>query len=90
MYRTCRCQLQLPGMSQVFRCLFQFLQSLPAFLQEVTNGLQDKAAALKTEWQVAATTSRVGAFRLRYTIEREKNALEGIGGGPVSGSNRYG
>jgi hypothetical protein len=64
--------------------------NLPSFLQEVNNGLQDKAAALKTQWQVAGTTSQVGAFRLRYTIEREKSALEGIGGGPVSGSYRYG
>jgi hypothetical protein len=64
--------------------------NLPAFLQEVNAGLQDKAAVLKTQWQVAGTTSQVGAFRLRYTIEREKNALEGIATGPVSGSYRYG
>jgi hypothetical protein len=63
---------------------------LPAFLHEVHAGLQDRAAALKTQWQVSAVSSPVGAFRLRYTVEREKSALEGIGGGPVAGNYRYG
>jgi hypothetical protein len=64
--------------------------NLPAFLREVNIGLQDKAAALKTEWRVDGKTSQIGAFRLRYIVEREKSALEGIGGGPVAGSYRYG
>ena len=45
---------------------------------------------MKRQWQVAATTAPVGAFRLRYTVEREKSALEGLGGGPVAGNFHYG
>jgi hypothetical protein len=63
---------------------------LPAFIQEVRAGLEDRAATLKSQWQVTATTSAVGAFRLRYVVEREKSALEGIGGSPVGGNFRYG
>lgn len=64
--------------------------NLPAFMLEVNIGLQDKAAVLKTQWQASGKTSQIGAFRLRYTIEREKNALEGFAAGPVSGGYRYG
>src|SRR5207247_636765 len=62
---------------------------LPVFLSEIKAALEDKAGALKTQWQVSAATAPAGAFRLRYTVEREKSALEGIGG-PVSGNFRYG
>jgi hypothetical protein len=63
---------------------------LPVFLQEIRAGLDGKAEALKSQWQVSSTTAQVGAFRLRYTVEREKSTLEGIGGGPVAGNYRYG
>jgi hypothetical protein len=62
---------------------------LPAFLQEIRGTMEDRANALKSQWEVSATTSPVGAFRLRFTVEREKSALEGIGGGPVGGHFRY-
>ncbi len=64
---------------------------LPAFMQEVRAGMEDKAVALRTQWQVTGTTAPVGAFRLRYTVERDKNALEGLGAaGPVSQGFHYG
>jgi hypothetical protein len=63
---------------------------LPTFMQEIRAGLDDKAPALKSQWEVTATTAPAGPFRLRYTVAREKNALEGLGGGPVAGNFRYG
>ena len=61
---------------------------LSTFLQEVRSRMEDNAATLKTQWQVTGTTSPSGAFRLRYTVEREKTALDGSG--PVGGNFRYG
>jgi hypothetical protein len=63
---------------------------LPAFMQEIRASLQDKVDALRVQWQVSAVTSSVGPFRLRYMVEREKNSLDTLGGGPVGGGFRYG
>jgi hypothetical protein len=63
---------------------------LPAFMQEIQATLADRAQVLKTQWHVAAVTSPVGAFRLRYLVEREKGTLESFGGGPSGGGFRYG
>jgi hypothetical protein len=64
---------------------------LPAFLHEVRTGLDDRANELKAQWQVTHTTAPVGAFRMRYTLEREKGALDALGGAaPAGGNFRYG
>ncbi len=66
---------------------------LQAFLQEIQSKLDDKVAELRTSWKVDDATRPVGAFRLRYVIEREKDAAESFGGGakPRSeGGFRYG
>ena len=64
---------------------------LPVFLQEVRQNLEGRGEELKSRWQVAAVTAPVGAFRLRYTLEREKSALESLGAaGPAGGGFRYG
>jgi hypothetical protein len=63
---------------------------LPAFMQEIRTTLEDRVGALKMQWQVSAVTAPAGPFRLRYVVEREKSALENIGGGPVGGGFRYG
>jgi multidrug efflux pump subunit AcrA (membrane-fusion protein) len=49
---------------------------LPAFLQEVQAGLDQKAEPLRTNYQLTERTAAVGAFRLRYVVERERDALE--------------
>ena len=59
-------------------------------MQEIRTTLEDKVGTLKSQWQVSASTAAAGPFRLRYTVEREKSALEGLGGGPVGGTFRYG
>jgi hypothetical protein len=62
---------------------------LQAFLVEIRRGLEDKAQRLKTQWEVEDTAGPVGAFRLRYTVEREAGLLRG--GVPDSAANfRYG
>lgn len=66
---------------------------LPAFLTEVKQGLEAKADLLRHQWQVAACTVPVGAFRLSYTLEREKDLFSSLvtGGEPMGSENfRYG
>lgn len=63
---------------------------LPAFMQEIRATLEDKVGTLRTQWQVSAVTAPVGAFRLRYVVEREKNAMDSMGGGPAGSGFRYG
>jgi hypothetical protein len=48
---------------------------LPAFLQEVRGRLDDHVVEVRSRGRVSASTTAVGAFRLRYTIERETQGL---------------
>jgi hypothetical protein len=53
--------------------------------------VRDKEKALANSWEVEDSTPAVGAFRLRYTVGRERGVLDGIGGLPDPRSNfRYG
>jgi hypothetical protein len=62
---------------------------LQAFLIEIRRGLDDQAEQLKSRWQVEGTAGPVGAYRLRYTVERERGLLGG--GLPAGGGGfRYG
>jgi hypothetical protein len=63
---------------------------LPAFMHEIRATLEDKERTLRSQWQVTATTSPVGPFRVRYVVERAKSALESIGGSPTAGRFGYG
>ena len=50
-----------------------------------------KIDQLRHQWEVRDVTASVGAFRLRYVIERERTMLDGPGGGsPVTGDFRAG
>ncbi|MFO0928991.1 MAG: hypothetical protein U0736_18550 [Gemmataceae bacterium] len=60
-------------------------------LDEIRRESRSRAEGLKTQWQVTATTQPVGAFRLRYTIERQKELTDGPpGSAPIDGAFRYG
>ncbi len=62
---------------------------LPSFLNEIKLSMDELAQELKTTYRVERTTGSVGAYRLRFAIERERTALEA--GEMPSGSNfRYG
>jgi hypothetical protein len=56
-----------------------------AFMAEIGDSFRTKGEALRTQWQVEAVTSQIGPFRLRYTIERKRSALDAaLGGAPGS------
>jgi hypothetical protein len=64
-----------------------------ALLAEVKRGLEEKGKLLRTRWQVEDVTSPIGAFRLRYVVERERELVDvlGSGTGPAAaGSYRFG
>ncbi len=64
-----------------------------ALLDEVKAGLRPRAESLRSRWQLEDAAGPVGAFRLRYTVERERAGLDAVlsGAGPDGQSNfRYG
>jgi hypothetical protein len=66
---------------------------LAALLAEVRRGLEDKGRLLRTQWQVEDVAGPVGAFRLRYVVERERDLLDSltsVGLPSASGNFRYG
>jgi hypothetical protein len=78
----------------MFECLkgrVSFID-LPAFLADVQRGLEDKANLLRSQWQIVETAGPYGAFRMRYTIQRQRDALEHAVGNSLPGSHgfRYG
>lgn len=66
---------------------------IAAFVSEIRRDLSEKEKLLRSRWQVDETTSPVGSFRLRYTIERERGPLESLANSGLpdaDGSFRYG
>jgi hypothetical protein len=66
---------------------------VPTLLAEVRRGMEEKAKELRSRWEVTDVAGPVGAFQLRYTVERERGLLDGpLGGsGPdAEGGFRYG
>jgi hypothetical protein len=63
---------------------------IAAFLDEVKRGLGGKVEALQQRWQLEEVAGPIGAFRMRYTIERERGMLEDRLSRPEGGSFRYG
>jgi hypothetical protein len=66
---------------------------IASLLNEVRNGIEEKGKLLHTQWQVQDVAGPIGAFRLRYTVERERGLLDAVAGQAVpesSGGFRYG
>lgn len=64
---------------------------LASMLVEVKYAFEEAGEKLKSTWEISETTTPVGAFRLKYTIERERTAMDSTFGGPGGhGSFRYG
>lgn len=66
---------------------------IAALLTQVRDGMEEKGKLLRTRWEVRDVTGTVGAFRLHYSIERERGLLDALGGeaGPLDGGGyRYG
>ncbi|MCS6852683.1 MAG: hypothetical protein NZ700_16120, partial [Gemmataceae bacterium] len=56
---------------------------IAALLDEIRRTLEEKAKLLRTNWEVTDLTAPVGAFRLRYSLERQRDALDAVfGTGP--------
>ena len=51
-----------------------------AMLEEMHRERGEKAKALATQWEVEGVTAPVGAFRMRYTLERERGPIDGPAG----------
>jgi hypothetical protein len=49
---------------------------LNQLLPQVRRGLREHQEELKTQWQVSDVTEPVGAFQLRYVIERQRSNLD--------------
>ena len=69
---------------------------IAGLIADIKSGMEAKTEVLQTQWQVADVTHPIGAFRLRYTIERQRGALahrlEQIGlilEMPIDGATRY-
>jgi hypothetical protein len=50
---------------------------IAALLAEVKRGFDAKGDQLRRQWEAQETVGPVGAFRLRYRVERERGLLEG-------------
>ena len=63
-----------------------------ALIADIQRQLRSKSELLHTQWEVRDVTTPVGAFRLRYVIERQRSSMDGplAGSGPMSGTFRYG
>jgi hypothetical protein len=72
------------------RVTFIDLRTLEA---EIRHDLDEKGAELRSRWETQGATAPAGAFRLRYTVERERGLADNAGpaGSPVSSDGyRYG
>ncbi|HEV3238573.1 MAG TPA: hypothetical protein VGZ25_16420 [Gemmataceae bacterium] len=49
-----------------------------SMLEEVRQGFEDKVQKLRNQWEIEDTTTPIGAFRLHYTVERERGVIEGV------------
>ena len=54
-----------------------------AMLEQVRRERDDKSKLLATQWQVEGVTEPVGAYRMRYVLERERGRLDSPGGAPL-------
>ncbi len=52
------------------------LIDIGAMLEEIRAGLRDKGDQLRNTWEIRDVTQTVGAFQLRYTVEREHEVLD--------------
>jgi hypothetical protein len=62
-------------------------------LAEVRRDLEDKGKQLTSRWEVEGVAGPVGAFRLQYSVQRQRGLFDALGGDapPASGgAYRYG
>ncbi len=60
-----------------------------ALVADIHAHSEDLARELRTQWEVTDTTDPVGAFRVRYTIERQRDTLEAVVPGSAPGGGTF-
>jgi hypothetical protein len=55
-------------------------------LREAREGMREKGELLRDQWQVNGSAGPVGAFRLRYVVERERTGVEEAVSGGIPGT----
>jgi hypothetical protein len=66
---------------------------IAGLLADIKSSMEAKAKVLQTQWEVADVTHPIGPFRLRYTMERQRGAMDALTSGSTpSGESgfRYG
>ncbi len=65
---------------------------IAALQGEIRRAMAEKGPLLRTRWQVSDVTPTVGAFRLHYTLARERGLVDAVvpGADPEGGNFRYG
>lgn len=51
---------------------------IAAMLNEVRQQVEEKGKLLRNSWEITDVTRPAGAFRLRYTVERQRETLDAI------------
>lgn len=51
---------------------------LPAFHDEIRDHFQEKAKELLSQWKIDLTTKPIGFFRLKYSIERQRDSFDAL------------
>ena len=49
-----------------------------AFTDEINDNIKQTIKKLETAWKIEETTSQIGAFRLRYVVERQRDFADRI------------
>jgi hypothetical protein len=63
---------------------------LAPMIDEIRRRLDEHGKELRTQWEVRAVAGPVGAFQLRYTVERERGAVDAaLGGGAPNPGGSY-
>ena len=62
---------------------------IDAFLTEMKRSMNDYVDQLRSQWSVTGVTGPIGAFRLRYTVEREQNLMNGDAGMVPTAQNNF-
>jgi hypothetical protein len=65
------------------------LVEIGRMLEEARSEMRARSKDLQTRWEVTGTTAAAGAFRMRFLVEREREALD-TARAPGGGSYRYG
>jgi hypothetical protein len=62
---------------------------LEAMIGQIQRSLRDKEMDLRNQWEISEVTEPIGAFRMRYMVQRRRGNADALfpGGGPDAYSN---